>query len=255
MSNTFSFAEKVVLVTGGGTGIGRATALAFAREGAQVIVAGRRIVEGEETTRQIQEAGGKGHFIQTDVTSEAAVKALIDTIVETYGRLDAAFNNAGTAAPFGPLYDASERTFDDTITANLKSVWLCMKYELPQMLKQGRGSIVNTASTVGHTGMANMAIYAAAKHGVIGLTRTAALEYATQGVRVNAVSPGSVETPMGENAFGSMESYRQALAPAHPMGRIGLPHEIAEAVLFLCSDGASFVTGQALAVDGGYLAQ
>jgi len=255
MSSMKDFEGKIALVTGGGTGIGQATAIAFAQRGALVIVAGRHAVEGEETVRQIQEVGGKGRFIRTDVTDEASVKALIETIIDTYERLDIAFNNAGSDASFGPLFEVAEPTFDDTINANLKSVWLCMKYEIPHMLKQGSGSIVNNASSVGHVGMANMAVYVAAKHGVIGLTQAAALENATQGIRINAVSPGSVETPMGVRAFGSMESYRQALSPAHPMGRIGFPNEIAEAVLFLCSTGASFITGQALAVDGGYLAQ
>src|SRR5579884_3139377 len=170
MSNTGSFADKVVLTTGGGTGIGRATALAFAQQGAQVVIAGRQTKTGEETIRHIRETGGKADFIQTDVTDEASVKALIDTIIQTHGHLDAAFNNAGTAAPFGPLFEVTEQVFDETIKANLKSVWLCMKYEIPQMLKQGRGAIVNTASTLGHVGTANMALYVAAKHGVVGLT-------------------------------------------------------------------------------------
>lgn len=255
MDNTGIFGEKVVLVTGGGTGIGQAAALAFAQQGAQVIVVGRRINEGEETVRQIRAAGGKGDFIQTDVTDEVSVKTLIDTIIETYGHLDAALNNAGGDAPFGPLFEVTEQAFDNTINANLKSVWLCMKYEIPAMLKRGSGAIVNTASSIGHAGMANMAVYVAAKHGIIGLTQSAALEYATQGVRVNAISPGSTETPMGVRVFGSMENYRQAMAPAYPMGRIGLPHEVANAALFLCSESASFITGQALVVDGGYLAQ
>jgi NAD(P)-dependent dehydrogenase (short-subunit alcohol dehydrogenase family) len=255
MTGTSSFVEKVALVTGGGTGIGRATALALAKHGAQVVVAGRRAKTGEETIQHIQDIGGKGRFIQTDVTNETSVKALIDTIIEDYGRLDAAFNNAGADALFGPLFEVTEQAFDDMMNANLKSVWLCMKYEIPRMLKQGRGSIVNTASTVGHVGMANMSIYVAAKHGVVGLTRAAALEYASRNIRVNAVSPGSIETPMGERAFGSLENYRQAMAPAYPMGRIGLPHEVADAVLFLCSENASFITGQTLVIDGGSLAQ
>jgi NAD(P)-dependent dehydrogenase (short-subunit alcohol dehydrogenase family) len=255
MTGTSSFVEKVALVTGGGTGIGRATALALAKHGAQVVVAGRRAKTGEETIQHIQDIGGKGRFIQTDVTNETSVKALIDTIIEDYGRLDAAFNNAGADALFGPLFEVTEQAFDDMMNANLKSVWLCMKYEIPHMLKQGRGSIVNTASTVGHVGMANMSIYVAAKHGVVGLTRAAALEYASRNIRVNAVSPGSIETPMGERAFGSLENYRQAMAPAYPMGRIGLPHEVADAVLFLCSENASFITGQTLVIDGGSLAQ
>jgi len=255
MSHTDSDADKVALITGGGTGIGRATALAFAQQRAQVVVAGRHTNTGEETIRHIRAIGGKADFIQTDVTDETSVKALIDTIIQTYGRLDVAFNNAGTAAPFGPLFETTQEMFDETIKANLKSVWLCMKYEIPPMLKQGRGSIVNTASTLGHVGTANMSLYVAAKHGVVGLTQVAALEYASQGIRVNAVSPGSVETPMGERAFGSLENYRKAMAPAYPIGRIGLPQEVAEAVLFLCSDGASFITGHALVVDGGNLAQ
>jgi NAD(P)-dependent dehydrogenase (short-subunit alcohol dehydrogenase family) len=255
MTGTGSFVEKVALVTGGGTGIGRATALALAKHGAQVVVAGRRAKTGEETIQHIKDIGGKGRFIQTDVTNETSVKALIDTIIEDYGRLDAAFNNAGADALFGPLFKVTEQAFDDMMNANLKSVWLCMKYEIPPMLKQGRGSIVNAASTVGHVGMANMTIYVAAKHGVVGLTRAAALEYASRNIRVNAVSPGSIETPMGERAFGSLENYREAMAPAYPMGRIGLPHEVADAVLFLCSENASFITGQTLVIDGGSLAQ
>lgn len=229
--------------------------MAFAKRGAWVIVAGRRASEGQETTRQIREVGGKGSFLQTDVTDEVAVKTLMKTIVETYGRLDVAFNNAGSEGYPGPLIDAEEQHFHETINANLKSVWLCMKYEIQHIRKQGQGSIVNNASFVGHVGMANIALYAATKRGVVGLTKAAALEYASEGVRVNAVSPGAIETAMGVRAFGSLNAFREALAPAHPMKRVGLPSEVADAVLFLCSDAASFITGQALPVDGGYLAQ
>ena len=249
------FAGKVALVTGGGTGIGRATALAFALAGARVVVAGRRAGEGEETVRRIGAAGGEATFVGADVTDEAAVEALVEATVGTYGGLDVAFNNAGNVGQPGPLVDLTADGFAYTLAGNLTSVWLCMKHEIPAMLARGGGSIVNNASNLGHIGMANMAAYAAAKHGVVGLTRAAAIEYAARGVRVNAVSPGSIETPMGEQAFGSIENYRRAMAPSHPVGRIGLPEEVASAVLYLSSGGAGFITGQALLVDGGYTAQ
>lgn len=255
MIDVGEFAGKVALVTGGGTGIGRATALAFARGGARVVVAGRRVEEGEGAVRAIREAGGEATFVAADVTDEAAVRGLVEATVAAYGRLDIAFNNAGNIGQPGPLVDLSAAGFAHTIAGNLTSVWLSMKYEIPAMLARGGGSIVNNASNLGHIGMANMAAYAAAKHGVVGLTRAAALEYAARGVRINAVSPGSIETPMGEQAFGSIENYRRAMAPNHPVGRIGLPEEVASAVLYLSSGGAGFITGQALLVDGGYTAQ
>ncbi|QBD83294.1 glucose 1-dehydrogenase [Ktedonosporobacter rubrisoli] len=255
MSEENSFREKVALVTGGSTGIGQATSLAFARTGAVVIIAGRRIIEGEQIAQQIRAAGGKGYFHQVDVTDEEQVKGLIENIVETYGHLDAAFNNAGSEGYPGPLIETDEQAFEHTIDANLKSVWLSMKYEIRQMKRQGHGAIVNNASTLAHVGAPNMALYAATKHAVVGLTRSAALEYATSGVRINAVSPGAIETAMGARAYGNIEVFRKAQVPVHPMQRVGFPQEVAGAALFLCSDEASFITGQTLGVDGGYLAQ
>lgn len=255
MAQTTEFAGKVALVTGGGSGIGRATALAFARRGAQVVVAGRRASEGEDTVRLVKEAGGEAIFVQADVSKEAEVEALVNKTVAAYGRLDYAFNNAGNEGRPGPLAEQTEEAFDHTINGNLKTAWLSLKYELPQMLKQGSGAIVNNASNVGHIGMSNMSLYAAAKHAVIGLTKSAALEYAKAGIRVNAVSPGPIETPMPMRAFGSSDNFKQFFAPLVPVGRVGQPEEVAEAVVWLCADGASFVTGTDLIIDGGITTQ
>lgn len=255
MSYTDEFNGKVALVTGGNSGIGRATALAFAERGAKVVIAGRRAVEGQKTVQQIQEAGGEAIFIQSDVSKEEEVAALIQQTLASYGRLDYAFNNAGNEGKPGPMVEQTDEAFDFTIDGNLKSVWLSMKYELPQMAQQGGGVIVNTASNVAHIGMANMSLYVAAKHGVIGLTKAAALEYAKAGVRVNAVSPGPIETEMPQRAFGSLETFRNYLTPLIPSGRVGQPEEVASAVVWLCSKGAGFVNGTDLIIDGGLTAQ
>lgn len=248
-------AGKVALVTGGGSGIGRAAALAFAREGAKVVVSDVVIDGGEETVRLIKAAGGQAVFVKADVARPAEVDALIARVVDTYGRLDCAFNNAGIEGTMAQTADCSEENWDRTIAINLKGVWLCLKAEIPQMLKQGGGAIVNTASVAGLVGFAGLPAYVASKHGVVGLTKSAALEYAKQGIRVNAVCPGVIRTPMVERLFRDNPAAGETIAAMEPVGRMGTPEEIAEAVVWLCSDAASFVTGLAMAVDGGLTAQ
>jgi len=246
--------NKVAIVTGGTSGIGRDTAVLFAKEGAKVVVAGRREVEGQETTDLIRAAGGEGIFVQTDVSKTAAVQTLLQKTIDKYGRLDIAFNNAGVEGNWVPIAEQPEDDWDRTIAINLKGVWLCLKYELQQMLKQGTGgAIVNMSSVAGWIGSAGAATYCATKHGVIGLTKSAALENATKGIRINAVCPAVIETPMGERIFGAPEMNKFALG-LHPIGRFGKPTEVAEAVLWMCSDRASFMTGQSLVLDGGFLA-
>jgi len=245
-------AGKVALVTGGTSGIGRATAAAFARAGARVVVAGRRPEAGADAVRRIADFGGDAVFIAVDVCDEASVEALVAKTVATFGRLDIAVNNAGNEGRSGRLVD---QTLDDltfTMAANFVGVWLGMKYQLRQMLEQGGGSIVNTASNLAHVGYPNLSLYVAAKSAVIGLTRAAALEYAREGIRVNAVSPGPIETDLAARVFGSLDAFREELAPLQPMGRVGAPEEIAEAILWLAGDASSLVTGQSLIVDGGY---
>jgi len=238
--------NKVAIVTGGTSGIGRDTAVLFSKEGAKVVVAGRREVEGQETTDLIRAAGGEGIFVQTDVSKTAAVQTLLQKTIDKYGRLDIAFNNAGVEGNWVPIAEQPEDDWDRTIAINLKGVWLCLKYELQQMLKQGRGgAIVNMSSVAGWIGSAGAATYCATKHGVIGLTKSAALENATKGIRINAVCPAVIETPMGERIFGAPEMNKFALG-LHPIGRFGKPTEVAEAVLWMCSDRASFMTGQSL---------
>jgi len=246
---------KVVLVTGGGSGIGRATALKLAQEGATLIIADYIPEGGERTVQMIKDGGGKASFVLTDVSAARQVESMIATTVEIYGRLDGAFNNAGIEGRMANTVECSEENFDRTIAINLKGVWLCMKYEIPQMLKQGGGSIVNTASVAGLVGFERLPAYNASKHGVVGLTRTAALEYAAKNIRVNCVCPGVIRTPMVERIIDSGGFSEQELNAGEPVGRMGAPEEIAQGVLWLLSDAASFVTGHPMTIDGGWVAR
>src|SRR6266568_3019327 len=248
-------AGKVALVTGAGSGIGRASALTFAREGAKVVVADVVVEGGEETVGMIKRAGGEALFVKADVSQAAEVEALINKTLATYGRLDCAHNNAGIEGAVATTAECTEENWDRIIIINLKGVWLCMKYEIPQMLKQGGGAIVNTASAAGLVGYPRGAAYVASKHGVVGLTKTAALEYAKVGIRVNAVCPGYIRTPLLADTLTSQPEMEAQIVARHPVGRMGKPEEIAEAVVWLCSDAASFVTGHTMTVDGGYVAQ
>jgi NAD(P)-dependent dehydrogenase (short-subunit alcohol dehydrogenase family) len=244
------FTDKVVLITGGTSGIGRATALAFAAEGARVVVAGRRDAEGAETVALIEQAGGQARFVRADVSLEADVVALVAATVAAFGRLDYAFNNAGVLLESAPITEISLDVLERTLAINVRGVALCLKHQIPAILKSGGGGIVNTASFLGLRPMPNSAIYNASKFAVIGLTKSAALEFAKQGVRVNAVCPGVIETPMNES-FREQETGRDFLNNLQPMARTGQPEEIAAAVLYLCSPHAGFVTGTTLSVDGG----
>jgi NAD(P)-dependent dehydrogenase (short-subunit alcohol dehydrogenase family) len=245
-----TLAGKVALVTGGSSGIGRASAIAFAEAGATVVVADVDNAGGRETVRRIAEAGGTGLFFHADVAQASQVEAMIDQTVATYGRLDCAHNNAGIEGPLGPLIDCTEEDWDRVIGVNLKGVWLCLKYEIPRMLERGGGVIVNTASVAGLIGSPILPIYGASKHGVVGLTKSAALTYAKSGIRINAVCPGYIQTPMLHR---HPELEARALA-REPIGRFGTPEEVAASVVWLCSDAASFVTGHALVVDGALIA-
>lgn len=245
------FDGKVALVTGGSSGIGKATALAFAHAGANVVIAGRRVAEGEQTVHEICERGGDAIFIKTDVSRATEVEALVDKTVEIYGRLDYACNNAGTFV-MGQLFELSEEDWDRTINANLKGIWLSLKYQIPIMLQQRGGVIVNMASMSAIIGNPGVSIYSASKGGVIALTQSAAIEYAASGIRINAISPGVISTPMVDDIPTPLLADIQS---KHPIGRLGKPEEIANAVVWLCSDKASFVTGHNLVIDGGYTAQ
>jgi len=251
---TMELHGKVAIVTGGTSGIGRDTAILFAKAGAKVVVAGRREPEGKETVDLVRASGADGLFVKADVSRAADVQALVNKTVDKFGRLDIAFNNAGIEGSLVPIAEQSEEDWDRTIDINLKGTWLCLKYEIQQMLKQGGGgAVVNMASVAGLIGSAGFATYCASKHGVIGLTKSAALETARQGIRVNVICPAVIEKPMGERIFGAPEIRPYAIG-LHPIGRFGTPMEVAEAVVWMCSDRASFMTGHSLILDGGFMA-
>jgi NAD(P)-dependent dehydrogenase (short-subunit alcohol dehydrogenase family) len=246
--------SKTALVTGGSSGIGRATALAFAQRGAKVVVAARRIEKGEETVELIRKAGGEGRFVRTDVSVREEVEELVDRCIEFYGGLDIACNNAGIeGTPYVPTVEYEDEVWDNVMAINLKGVWLCMKAQIRQMLRGGGGSIVNMASVAGLRGVRFGSAYCASKHGVIGLTKAAAREYAAEGIRVNAVCPAVIKTEMAERAFFGDKELTERANTMHPIGRLGEPEDVASAVVWLCSDSASFVTGHSLPVDGGVL--
>ncbi len=250
-----SMQGRVALVTGGSAGIGRATALAFVREGASVAIGDVHVDAGQRVVAEIEAAGGKALFVVTDVSKSADIRRLVDETIARFGRLDHAFNNAGTEGDPGSTAECTPENWEHTLAVNLTGVWLCMREEIPRLLATGGGSIVNNSSVAGLVGFAGSPAYVASKHGVVGLTKTAALEYATAGVRVNAVCPGIVETDMITRFTHGDATAVAQLTESEPVGRLGTPEEIAEAVVWLCSDAASFVTGQALAVDGGYVAR
>ena len=249
------FAEKVALITGGNAGIGRAAAIEFAKQGAKVVVSGRREKEGREVTAEIKALGGEAIFVKADISKASDVKAMIEQTLAKFGRLDFAFNNAGVEQLLTPLPEQTEETYDQIMDINVKGVWLSLKHEIPAMLKTGGGAIVNNSSIAGLIGVATVPIYVASKHAVNGLTKSVALEYARQNVRVNAVAPGPIETRMYRDFVVGSPEAKQMLESATPIGRVGQPEEIASIVIWLCSTGASFTTGQIFAVDGGYTVQ
>jgi NAD(P)-dependent dehydrogenase (short-subunit alcohol dehydrogenase family) len=247
--------DKIALITGGGSGIGRATSLAFAREGAKVAVADYNTDGGQKTVAMIKDAGGDAIFLAADVSNPRDAESIVAKTVEKYGRLDCAFNNAGIEGEFATTPECSIENWRRVISINLDGVFYCMKYEIAQMLKQGGGAIVNTSSGAGLVGLPGAPAYVAAKHGVAGLTKAAALEFAKSNIRVNAVCPGFIRTPMVERVLDRGVFDEQRVIESEPVRRMGKPEEIAETVLWLCSDAASFVTGVPMPVDGGYIAQ
>ena len=246
-----SFAGKVAFVTGAANGIGRAAALALAREDVLVVAADLSERGNDETARMIEEAGGRSLAVRCDVSRDVDVKAALEKTVETFGRLDFAFNNAGVEQPITPAADLTEEEWDRIVDINLRSVFLCLKHEIPLMLRQGGGAIVNTSSGAGVKGIAGQAAYCAAKFGIVGLTKAAALDYAKSNIRVNAVCPGIIETPMMDRFSGGTPEGRERVIAQEPVGRMGKPEEIAAAVVWLCSDAAAFVIGHAMVIDGG----
>jgi NAD(P)-dependent dehydrogenase (short-subunit alcohol dehydrogenase family) len=251
------FKDKIALITGAGSGIGRATALAFASQGAKVVVSDINRKTGEETAQQIRGEGGEAIFIASDVSDESQVEAMVAQSVEHYGRLDFAFNNAGLTQNSQPLAEQPSDTYDKLFDVSVRGVWLSMRAEIDQMLRQGHGNIVNMGSMSAVNGIAGLTTYTASKHAVLGLTRGAALDYAQRGIRINAVGPGTIDTPMIQRfiELAGTDKVMEPIRAAHPIGRTGRPEEVAEAVLWLCSDASSFVLGQILMVDGGYSIQ
>lgn len=246
---------KVAIVTGASAGIGRAAAFAMAAEGANVVIADVDVMRGEQVASDINDKGGTAVFVRTDVTDDASVAALVAETVARFGGLDVAFNNAGIEGTPAPTAECTPENWQRTLAVNLTGVWSCMRHEIPRMLERGGGSIVNCSSVAGLVGFATIPAYTASKHGVAGLTKTAALEYAEQGIRVNAVCPGVIDTEMVERFTGGQPEAEAAMIATEPVGRLGHPEEIADAVVWLCSDRSSFVTGQAIAVDGGFVAR
>ncbi|MGZ3742496.1 MAG: SDR family oxidoreductase [Pseudobdellovibrionaceae bacterium] len=254
-NNSYDFNGKVAFVSGASTGIGRATAFAFAKNGARVVVADVNEDAGGQTVQMIREKGGEAFFVKCNVANLLDVKSAIEATCAKYSRLDMAFNNAGVEGEQTSFMDCTEENWQKVIDINLKGVWLCMKFQIPQMLKQGGGAIVNCSSIAGLVGFAGIPAYVASKHGVIGLTRTAALELAKSNIRVNAICPGVIQTPMIERFAHGEVQIRDQLMAGEPMGRLGQPEEIANAALWLCSQQSSFVTGHPLVVDGGWVVQ
>ena len=246
------FQNKVVIVTGGSFGIGKATAIAFAKRGAKVVIADW--IEEPSTLKEIQGWDSSAIFTKCDVSKNTDVEEMVKRTIETFGRLDFAVNNAGIEGATAPTHECTEENWDNTVNINLKGIWLCMKHEIPHMLKQGKGAIVNTASVAGLIGFPGLPAYVVSKHGVVGLTKTAALENARQGIRINAVCPGVIRTPMVDRTTGKDKTVEKKYEDMEPVGRMGEPEEVAEAIVWLCSDAASFVTGHAMAVDGGWIA-